>query len=91
MKWKIEQKDGDVYISSSADIFCYLCDEKMEPTHANKLMFDSVPYSGEKDCYAVDMYAECPSCHMEEIFGIALSKVEFDMMDLLTLKFSETN
>ena len=87
LNWTVKIKDGDVFISCDGYISCYLCGAEMIPDHANKLKFSSDPNGGEQDCRAVDIYAQCPNCHVEELFGVALSDDEHNAMDLMSLEF----
>ena len=75
--WEISDDHGQPEIICHMVPKCQFCDTPMEVWQIKRLHFDIVHGSGDKLGHAMDVILHCPNCHLECVFGVALSKSEY--------------
>jgi hypothetical protein len=86
--WEIKIDGKDIEARCKRIPLCYYCSlpenggekVKLRGWSINPQNFELIPNSGDKNAYALDTVVRCPVCGSCEIFGIALSKEEYDKM-----------
>ena len=75
--WSLDDSYDEVEIVCNMVPKCLFCDVPMEVWNIKKLNFDIIRGSGDKSGHAMDIEVVCPECHLEDIFGVALSEDEY--------------
>jgi len=84
MPWSMRlQKNGDIMLDCSEVVYCEFCLNtgfvtQMELFIMKFLNFDLDPKGTEMTSHAIDVEMRCPACGFHEVFGVAVSKEEYD-------------
>ena len=83
MSWTVEKRNGQVHITCGFAPQCEMCQNmgfgvQMAMFLIKFLKFDLNPEGNNPTSHALDMEMRCPACGFHEVFGVAVSKEEFD-------------